>query len=310
MLTRRCIRARVLESLYAYEKSGDTDYFQAERQMFCAVESTRDLYFLLLTFLSELQRVALNRIALRGKKQLPCDADLNPNMKFVSNHFFKSLSKSKEIGEFERKNQQWCWHMHPEITSRILKGICESLVYETHMAEPAQCVAQDLRFICDIFVEFIAADRSLQELFEDISPYWYANQAIANSMVVKTIESSRQKLCLSSVFRNEADRQFMKALFRETIRGKGEYRTHLVKNFKNWDPDRIAAVDFLIMEMAVSEFLRFPTIPEKVTLNEYIEVANEYATPKSKVFINGVLDKVLKQLNDSKKIKKTGRGLI
>ncbi len=304
MLTRRCIRAKVLESIYAYKKSGDTTYFRAEKQMFCAVESTQNLYFLLLTFLCELQRVALNRIALGKRKQLPREADLNPNMKFVANHFFKLLHESREIAEFERKNQQWSWNMHPETVSQILKDIGESLVYETHMAKPGQYRVQDLRFICDIFVEFIASNQSLQARFEDISPYWHANQAIANSMVVKTVESSRQKLRLFRVFKSESDREFMKRLFRETLRGEAEYRAHLVKNFKNWGPDRVAEVDFLIMEMAVSEFLRFPTIPEKVTLNEYIELAGEYATPKSKVFVNGVLDGVLKQLSDSKEIKK------
>ena len=298
MLTRRYIRAKVLESIYACRKCGETDYGRVQRDLFSAVGRTEQLYFLLLTFLKDLQRVASDQIELSKKKYLPSASDLNPNTRFVANRFFELLNASPEIAEFERKNPKRSWDLHPEYANRVLKDVRQSLTYESYMAREQHGCDHDLDFICELFIEFIAPDASLQSFFEDIDLHWYANQAIANSMVVKTIESSRRKLRLLQVFRNEEDREFMRRLLLETLRGGAENKAHLVKDFKNWEPDRIAEIDFLIMEMAVSEFLKFPDIPERVILNEYIELARAYSTPKSKVFINGVLDKVFKRLND------------
>lgn len=307
MLTRRYIRVKVLESIYAYRKAGGGDYERAAHDMLRAVDRARDLYLLLLTFLKALQRLADQQIALGKKKHLPSALDLNPNMKFVGNHFFNVLKNDAEVAEFERKNPQWSWDLYPQYANRVLKDIRASLAYEAYMAKGVRSISGDLDFISDLFTEFVAADDPLQSFLEDLDLHWYTDQAIANSMVCKTIESSKRKLRLLRVFRDEEERTFMRQLFFETVKGCDEHRAYLTKNFKNWDADRIAEVDFLIMEMAMSEFLRFPDIPERVTLNEYIELADAYSTPKSKIFINGVLDKVLRQLAD--KIKKSPKGL-
>ncbi|TNE75901.1 MAG: transcription antitermination factor NusB [Bacteroidetes bacterium] len=313
MLNRRHLRIKVLQALYAYSQTEGGDYVKAEKQLFEAIDRIYDLYVYLLLSFEEVKRQASRRMEDNKKKIMPKEEDLNPNMKFVENLLITQLEESKELRKLsEQLKVNWVGDENQEMFRKMFLHIRDSETYFEFMNNEAQGYEEDRAFLINLFKVEIANFPLLYNYFEEKSIHWMDDIDLACSMVIKTLKGmeENQPLEILPLYKDEEDeKEFVKNLFRETVRRDKENEVLIDELTSNWELDRIARMDVLLMKLAITEFQIFNNIPTKVTLNEYIEIAKFYSTPKSNGFINGVLDKALVKLNDSGSIKKIGRGL-
>lgn len=314
MLNRRHLRIKVLQTLYAFSQNEDMDFVKAKGELNKAVEQMYDLYLSLLLTFSELKAKGEHRIEENKKKLLPKDDDLNPNRKFVDNAIIKILEEQAELRhQSELRKVNWVGAEEQEIFRKMYNSIRKSETYFEFMENGEEGFEEDKTFLIQIFKQEVANFQLLYDYYEEKSIYWMDDIDLACSMVIKTIKSFKENEPhqILPLFKPEDDeKEFIETLLKETIRKEKENLPVIDKLTKNWELDRIAKMDVLLMEMAITELQAFPNIPTKVTLNEYIEISKFYSTPKSNVFINGVLDKAITMLEKEGKIKKMGRGLM
>lgn len=314
MLNRRHLRIKVLQSLYAYFQSEDKDYIVAERELFEAIDRIYDLYvYLLLTF-AEVKLQAERRIEENKKKIRPKEEDLNPNLKFVSNRIIDQLERSESLRRAsEDAKINWLGDENQEMFRKMFLTIRDSETYFEHMENGAEGYEEDRAFAIDLFKNEIANFNLLYNFFEEKSIHWLDDIDLACSMVIKTIKGFKaddNQVEIMPLYKDKEDEQeFVRSLFRETIRQNEENESLIDELTSNWELDRIARMDVLLMKIAIAELKVFKSIPTKVTLNEYIEISKFYSTPKSNGFINGILDKAIARLEKDGVIVKIGRGL-
>lgn len=314
MLNRRHLRIKVLQTLYAFSQNEDMDFVKAKGELNKAVEQMYDLYLSLLLTFSELKAKGEHRIEENKKKLLPKDDDINPNRKFVDNAIITILEEQAELRhQSELRKVNWVGAEEQEIFRKMYNAIRKSETYFEFMENGEEGFEEDKAFLVQLFKQEIANFQLLYDYYEEKSIYWMDDIDLACSMVIKTIKSFKENEPnqILPLFKPEDDeKEFIETLLKETIRQEKENLPVIDKLTKNWELDRIAKMDVLLMEMAITELQVFPNIPTKVTLNEYIEISKFYSTPKSNVFINGVLDKAITMLEKEGKIKKIGRGLM
>tara|TARA_B100000508_G_scaffold141095_1_gene146755 strand:- start:30537 stop:31484 length:948 start_codon:yes stop_codon:yes gene_type:complete len=314
MLNRRHLRIKVLQTLYSFSQNEDMDFVQAKKELFKAVDQMYDLYLSLLLTFSELKAKGEHRIEENKKKLLPKDEDLNPNRKFVDNAIISLLEEQPELRhQAEQRKVNWLGAEEQEMFRKMYNSIRKSETYFEFMENGEQGFEEDKTFIVQLFKNDIANFPLLYDYYEEKSIYWMDDIDLACSMVIKTIKSFKEdgeNQILPLYKPNDDEKEFIENLLKETIKKEKENLPIIDKLTKNWELDRIAKMDVLLMEMAITELQVFPSIPTKVTLNEYIEISKFYSTPKSNVFINGVLDKAISKLEKEGKIKKIGRGLM
>lgn len=314
MLSRRFIRIKVMQALYAFFHSDDKKKSNYEKELFQSIENVYILYLYLLFILIEIREQGRIRIAIRKAKRLPSPEDLNPNTKFVDNKIFSILSINQKLAD-ESKKKDISWDDDKDIVQKIFLKIIKSDRYKKYMNNPERSFKEDKEFISKMYIEFIASDELLRFYFEEKNIHWADDIDYVNQIVLKTIdnikESSTDNMPLANLYKNEKeDKKFTKDLFDMVIMHSEEEEKMIQSKAENWELERIAFMDVLMMKMAITEFLYFPTIPVKVTLNEYIELAKQYSTPKSSVFVNGILDKLLVEFKQKGMLQKEGRGLI
>ena len=239
--------------------------------------------------------------------------DLNPNLRFVNNRLINRLRSDKSLNDY-LKNNKLNWSHYPDLIRGIYTTMTESELYKEYISSPEDDFQNDRQFCEDFFSNILVnSDLMLNEL-EEQSIYWNDDLDFTISMVIKTIKKFKsaddQNTYLMSLYKDEEDQQFTTKLFRKAIINNVENRKIIENYTKNWDVDRVAIMDILIMQLALTELIEFPSIPVKVTLNEYIELAKYYSTNKSSTFINGVLDRITKDFREEGKIVKAGRGLL
>lgn len=314
MLNRRHLRIKVLQYLYAFYQTNDDNYGKAEKELLDSVERIYDLYLYLLLSFGELQHVAQRRIDENKKKIVPKEADLNPNLKFVENSIIEQLNNAPELrAASERNSVNWMGDESQEVIRKTFLELRESETYFQYMNNEVRSFEEDKSFAVDLFKAEIANSELIYEFFEEKSIHWIDDIDLACSMVVKTIKSFEegQDVSILPLYKDEKDElDFVKTLFRRTIVLDKENEAIIDDYTKNWELERIAKMDVLLMKMAITELKEFSSIPTKVTLNEYIEISKFYSTPKSNGFINGVLDKIIDKLESEGQIKKIGRGLM
>lgn len=314
MLNRRHLRIKVLQALYAYYQSNTDDLLRHEKQLFEAIERIYDLYIYLLLSFPEVKAKALHRIEDNKKKIRPTEEDLNPNLKLVNNQIIRIIEDLPSLrAESENRKVNWLGAVEQEMFRKMFLSIRESEVYFEHMNNGVDNFEGDKQFAVQLFKEDIANYPGLYDYFEEKNIHWIDDIDLACSMVIKTIKSFSEEgsnHILPLYKEDDDERDFIRDLFRQTIKKETETLGLIDELTKNWELDRIAKMDILLMQMAVTELQTFNNIPVKVTLNEYIEIAKFYSTPKSNVFINGVLDKAIARLEKEGKITKIGRGLI
>ncbi len=314
MLSRRFIRIKVMQALYAFFHSEDREKAKYEKEMFRSFENVYDLYLHLLLLLIEIRAQGRNLISIRKAKKLPSPEDLNPNTKFIDNKIFSILAVNRQLAA-ESKKRNISWENDKDMVQKLFSKIAESDLYKTYMANSFSGFKEGKKFISDIYIEVITQDELLQFYFEEKNIHWADDIDFVNSLVVKTIdyinESASDDMPLAHLYKDEKeDKKFAKELFEEVVKNNDEEEKMIQSKTENWELERIAFMDVLIMKMAISEFLFFPTIPVKVSLNEYIELAKQYSTPKSSVFVNGILDKLLAEFKQDGRLQKEGRGLV
>ena len=313
MISRRIIRTKVLQILYAHVSSPEKTITQSESELHFSIRKTYDLYHLLFAILGDISDFASERIESRKMKNLPTMDDLNPNLRFVNNRLINRLRSDKSLNDY-LKNNKLNWSHYPDLIRGIYTTMTESELYKEYISSPDDDFQNDRQFCEDFFSNILVnSDLMLNEL-EEQSIYWNDDLDFTISMVIKTIKKFKsaddQNTYLMSLYKDEEDQQFTTKLFRKAIINNVENRKIIENYTKNWDVDRVAIMDILIMQLALTELIEFPSIPVKVTLNEYIELAKYYSTNKSSTFINGVLDRITKDFREEGKIVKAGRGLL
>ncbi|MFN3874747.1 MAG: transcription antitermination protein NusB [Flavobacteriales bacterium] len=314
MLNRRYLRIKAYQALYAYHQGEQASTAALEKELLQGLARVHDLYLQLLLVFCELRHAAELRMEERKKKRLPTPEDLNPNRRFVDNPIVRALAESEQLrSECAKRRVSWVGHL--ELFTAMLRQLEESPEYKEYMADPDGSFGKDRAFIVRLFEERIANSEPLQDVFETRSIYWLEDLDLAASMAKRCLEQwalgRGAEQCLEPLaFDPVEERAFVSGLFRQCIAWDAEHEALIAAKAANWDADRIATSDMILMKMALTEARAFDQIPTKVTLNEYIEIAKAYSTPKSKVFINGVLDKLFAEMKADGRIRKVGRGLL
>ncbi|WP_430816818.1 transcription antitermination factor NusB [Carboxylicivirga sp. RSCT41] len=295
---------------YAHYQKGEVSIQQTEIELFHSIAKSHEMYHSFLLLLLELKNFAENRIELRKQKKRPSEEDLNPNMRFVENGFLMQLAGNEALMAYNSKNGT-PWADQPETIKALFNVVAESDMYNDYMTTEAGDYDADKRFIAKLLEKVIAPFESLYTIFEEQSVYWNDEVEFVISMVVKTIKGFAQENgsaeALLPEFKDDEDRDFVQRLCRKTLVNQKD-NMNLIKKFtKNWDFDRVAYLDVVLMQVAIAEIVEFKNIPINVSLNEYIEIAKYYSTNKSGVFINGVLDKISEHLIEEKIINKPGK---
>ena len=313
MISRRIIRTKVLQVLYAYYSSEERSINNTEKELFFCIHKTYDLYHYLLDLVIEIADYAETRIELKRNKHQPTQEDLHPNIKFVSNLFIQQLRENRQLTAYLNQTKL-SWVNHPELIKELYLIITESEMYQEYVSSETRSFMDDRKFIEKIFNKIFLVSEELYEVLEEQSIYWNDDIEFVISVIIKTTkrfnETTDSGQHLMPLYKDEEDREFARDLLRKSVINHDELQALIKVHSSNWDVERIAFMDILMMQMAITEFLYFPSIPTKVTMNEYIELSKFYSTEKSRNFINGILDKTLKDLKKEGKINKAGRGLV
>ena len=312
MVNRRHIRIKVMQSVYAVLQSKNDDLIKEENFLKFSVKKATDLYVLQLLLLVEVKNLAFEHLEIRKKNYLATSEDKNPNLKFVQNKIFAAIENSESVKDYVIKYNLVNWKNDREYVRVILDAIQESDIYKNYLNNDVTSFKSDKDFVISIFKKIVAPNEKLYDYYESINLGWVDDFPMVNTLVVKSIKqlNKGQTFDLKGLDIKEDDLEFLIDLFRKTILHQQEYTADIDDKTPNWDTDRIAEIDLILIKMAITEFLYFPSIPTKVTINEYIEIAKDYSTAKSSYFINGVLDKILKEYKKSERLNKIGRGLL
>ena len=300
MLTRRHLRVKVMQQLYANTISYPFDLKVAQQQLERSNTGFFELYLLLLNMFIEVQACGRSLHKLAEKQYLKADSDqLNP--KFFSNQAIAKLSNSKILESKTAKFKVNYWEQHDEYVRLIWDQIAASDRYATYISENEIGFITDKAVLIDLFTNVIAPYERLHELIEEIKPSWVDDYPLVNTIVRNTLfhmneDTDSEDLILTSIYKDDDDKTFAIDLLKSVAVHEEEVMTHLKGRTPNWEQDRIAVLDMILLKLAIAEFLYFPSIPTRVTINEYLEIAKEYATPKSSTFINGILDVISKDL--------------
>lgn len=317
MLSRRYLRTKTLQALFEYEIGKSVTPAVGEKNLFTSIRNLKNLSLIHLEIILNLKKLALERIENAKTKFLPFEEDLNPNLKFVQNPFFQLLENNLDYQELVKSNKV---DVSPEID--IIKQIFQNLInsdeYKAYMNSETIDFEEDKDFIMNVFKDFIVNNDALSSAYAEKNLHWYSDFFEAALLTAKSIKGltpdypSNQVLpaFLSDEDDDADDIIFVKTLYHSAIKNKDKYMEIIINRLENWDSDRLAVLDLIILKMALSEFIECPSVPIKVTINEYIELSKDYSTPKSKIFINGLLDKISIELLSKNIIQKTGRGLL
>jgi len=313
MISRRIIRIKVLQILYAFYSSPETSINNTEKELFFSLQKTYDLYHYLMSLVVEIEKFAEERIDLGLKKHRPTSAELAPNTRFIKNQLIQQLKENTSLNKY-LEAAKLSWVNNEDLIRKLYLALVEQDFYKEYMTGSEDSYADDRKLVEDIFKYLILDNEDIESLLEEQSIYWNDDLDFIVSMILKTFkkfkEFSDENQALLPMYKDDEDRQFAKDLYRKVVLNHDDNVALVKQHTVNWDIERIAFIDNLILELALSEFLYFPSIPTKVTMNEYIELSKYYSTEKSRNFINGILDKALKDLKKADKIIKAGRGLI
>ncbi len=313
MISRRLLRIKALMILYAFNRKDGDDLAVAENELMKSIVKTYDLYHYLLLLVLEIADIAAEKIEISRKKNIPTEEDLNPNSRFINNRIVRFLDQNKDLRSYI-KSAKLSWANNPELPRKLYNTMLEWDQYKEYMNREEEGFAEDRKFIILLLVEIIAPSEDLQSLLEELSIYWNDDIGFLTIMIEKTLRSvkadSGPDFRLMPMFKNKDDEIFVKKLLSKTILNSDKYKQLIDTNTTNWEIERVALMDMLVMQLALSEIVEFEEIPVKVTLNEYIEIAKYYCTTKSSTFVNGILDKIVREMRSREIFKKTGRGLV
>ncbi len=312
MVNRRHIRIKVMQSIYAVLQSKSDNLPKEEKFLLFNIKKATDLYILQLLLMVEIRNLALEHMEIKKKKYLATDEDKNPNLRFINNEIIQMIADSPEIKEFRSKSKLMDWKDNREYVRILLDEMIESDLYKDYLNSEKAGFFEDRNFIVELFKNIVAPNEKLFDYYESLNLSWVDDYPLVNTTILKVLKQMEkgQHMTLKQLEVKQDDEEFLVELFRKVILHQQEFTSEIDEKTPNWDTERIADMDMILIKMALTEFLYFPSIPTKVTINEYIEIAKDYSTRKSSYFINGVLDKLLKDYNKTGRLNKIGRGLL
>ncbi len=314
MLNRRHLRVKVLQTLYAYQLSEDKQVNKFEKSLLQSIDQVYEMYIWTLNLLDEASEYVQVDATERVNKYLPTAADLSPNTRLYNNTFIELLRHNEKY-QADLKRYKVSWSFDPELVRTLFQQLKESEAYQEYLRQEDRSISAEKDIIKFIFKKIILKSPIIEQVFEEKFINWPVDKEVLQAMIAKTFKNfssenpSQNKLADLTPNWSE-DRVFVLDLLANTVRYADEYQQLIGAKTKNWESDRIALLDTVLMRMAIAELLNFPTIPVKVTINEYIEISKVFSTPKSNTFINGILDKILGELQAAGRIRKHGRGLV
>lgn len=312
MLSRRVLRLKAMQVLYGYFSGNNDNPAMAEKELMFSIQKSYHLFFHLLNLMVEISDFARMKIENARQKKLPTYDDLNPNTRFIDNKVITAIRSNREMAAF-LQTYPYKWSDYEEIIKKLYWEILSAKEYEKYMQKTENEIRDDKELISFIYTDIIAKNEEIIQSLEEGSIFWNDDYEFLISSIVKliaSIKSEEGKLKIPSVFSHKDDELFVKDLLHKTIQMHAENEKLISSYTRNWDVERIAQLDILLMEMAITEFLCMDEVPVKVSLNEYIELSKYYSTEKSWAFINGVLDKIIDTLRKEKRIVKKGKGLL
>lgn len=315
MLNRRYLRIKVLQVLYSWFQADNDDLPKAEKEMLDSISKVYDLYLLMLLLVIEVVDSAESLMETQKLKNFATDEELDPNLHFIENKAVNLLRNNVEFGRAivaKRIN----WGIHSDVIRKLYVNIEKSDLYKKYMLVEESGLKKDKAFIIEMYEKFISENEFFNQIIEEESIYWSLDLELVHLNVMKTFEKMKlvqdaNSKVLLEVFRDkDDDLKFTNELLRKSLVNNKEYSEIIEKFTKNWEVDRLAKIDVILLKLAMTELDHMPNIPVKVTMNEYIDLSKYFSTPKSKSFINGVLDRVVSEWRESGRLEKSGRGLI
>ncbi|WP_298063421.1 transcription antitermination protein NusB [uncultured Rikenella sp.] len=317
MLSRRLLRIKTVKSLYSYFQSGEESLSRSEKELDTSIRKSYELYLMMIALIGEVAEVGRERIAIGQAKLMPTEEDLNPNRRFVDNRVVAKIEASAALADAMTRCRV-SWKGQEALIKRLYQDMSAAPYYKRYMEAPEaknerEAFAADRRFVTDFLSTHIEDNDYFEEAVEEMSMFWVDDISYCVGLAIRTIgflNENSADLSVMPMYKNDDDKEYVETLFRKALVNHEEYFGYIDRFTKNWDFDRIAFMDKLIMLAAITELIQFPSIPVKVTLDEFIEISKYYSTPGSSVFVNGILDKVVVSLTEEGRIAKSGRGLI
>lgn len=303
-----------MQSLYAFRGSESDDITKDEKFLLNSLDSMYDLYLSILALLTELHKksIAYNT-KLQNRLSNENDSNNEPSI-LASNRILLKIVSNKLLQEIISKRKLNFWDLDFEYVDLLFKAIKNSDSYKNHLNSGLDSFEDDKNFFIELYTEVIAPNDKLYDYFEDKKLTWVDDLPIVNTVLVKLIRKMKEKapdtFLLPELYKDKDDKDFALSLLRKTLLNGTKFSEEIALKTKNWDTERLASIDGVLLKMALCEFQKFPSIPHKVTINEYLEIAKEYSTPKSSIFINGILDRIVKEYNAQNLYPKVGRGLL
>jgi len=305
MINRVLLRIKVIQLLYSYYQSNSNSAKDAEKELFNSINKTYDLFHLMLLLAIEITYYAEEKIERGLNKYRPTHEELHPNPRFMMNTFVRQLKTNEALKEYA-KEHKLSWSAQPELIKSLFDTIAASDIYQEYMRSGGKSYEDDKKIWRKIYSKVLLGNEELEDALEEMSVYWNDDLDIVTSFVEKVIkrfdEKNKSKQELLPMFKDDEDRVFVQKLFLDTVANGNKYREVIRRNVKNWELERVAVMDIIIMQTALAELMSFPAIPVNVTLNEYIELAKTYSTERSGVFVNGVLNNVVNELREKNKL--------
>lgn len=314
MLNRRHIRVKVMQSIYAMHQTGSDQLEKEEKFLLYSIENMLDLYLLMLSAVIEIRQKEQEYQEKARTKHLATAEEKNPNKKFIHNAVFNMLAENQSLLQAIEYRKINNWKLNDDYILLLLDHIKQSDLYAAYMKNRVNKFDEDRDFAVHLFADLIASNEKLYDYLEDFKLTWADDIPVVNTQIIKQLKAIKSDkdatFQVPKLYKDEDDRAFAIDLFRKTVLNEKDFVKFYENKTPNWDTERIAEIDTIILKMAIAEFLKFPSIPVKVTINEYLEIAKEYSTPKSSIFINGILDNLVKEFQTDGKLNKTGRGLM
>ncbi|PWS26632.1 transcription antitermination factor NusB [Pedobacter yonginense] len=314
MLNRRHLRIKALQNIFAWQMADKKDIKGDLKTLMQSIDSVYEMYIWMISLMVEVTEFTANDAAERANKHIKTADDLNPNLKLLHNRFSVLMQQNPEYVSAIKKYKV-DWGFDPEIRKTVYNSLKTSQEYAAYLADPNESLESSKDIIKYIFRKIILKNQAIIQVFEEKFINWQVDHEVMKGMVAKTLKNFTSE----DPFKNKLteisadwieDSKFVQDLFVYTLQNDAKYQEMIAERTKNWESERIALMDTILMKMAICELLNFPSIPVKVTINEYLELSKDYSTPKSNSFINGILDKILGDLKKTNTIKKIGRGLI
>ena len=295
-------------------QNGSDSIEKEEKFLLYSIDNLLDLYLIMLSSLIEIGKKEAIFIEKSSQKHITTAEERNPNKKFINNSIFQILAENNSLSIALENRKITNWELNDDYILILLDVIKKSDFYKKYMSNAVNDFEEDKQFILDVFMEIIAPNEKLYDYLEDNKLTWIDDIPVVNTQIIKQLKqlksSKDEAFRVPKIYKDQEDKEFVTNLFRKTVLNERELAKEYVDKTPNWDSERIAEIDTIVLKMAICEFIKFPSIPVKVTINEYLEIAKEYSTPKSSIFINGILDNLVKEFETSNKLNKIGRGLM